>query len=291
MSGMLQMDFSLLAGNLVRSIIYGVSPEYNFAYTLRAQAHLGAALIPVVAAVGIVTTLLAGLATKEASPAGWRDAFLVMAVGFGAVVPTALIESVSTIWTIGTRWRMVEQAWVPLFWLSFLAVIAALLPLGPRAKHWLLASGTGIAAAVALSFSLGHNAAHVERGTVERGLKKGLTAYAEHLPRTFTVLVLATNTTQATLESLPKVANPLWFGPRDAEARLLRPGAASGPAVVMRDDRAIAARADGSDVPWELLRIVRFDGKQLSIPTELNAADFAGFQVIWERSSPILQTP
>ncbi|MCR0985788.1 hypothetical protein [Roseomonas populi] len=292
----------LLLQNLPASLKAALSVSRYDGYVAAAQQTLGWRALALGALFGIGMAGLHFLALRRQEPVRARDAAVVLAVAFGLVLPTLLIESMSGTWSVGMRWPMVEQAWMPLLWTGGAALVLGLLPFLPA---WLRRAGLsavgGVAAAWLLVACLGYNNRQSVASANEKALRAGMEALGARVPAgqpaNFVVLV-DPGVFLVTPDIMSYRVAPVWWPGRDFGLRVLWANHPTGwdaepwGRVVMEDAQATNLRiGGGAAVPYDQIRFLRFDGRQLTAPTELGAADLAPYPVTWRRSAPVRQAP
>ncbi len=285
-----------MAGRVARSLWIGVWPGAYLHYVDLASAALGAWLLPIAVGAGFAAGLVVWWRSRrDAPPVGAGDALLVVALALALSAPTALLEAVSAIWTLGTRWPMLDQGIKPLLWLGGSAAVLAALP--RRWRHAGLAAASGGLAALILTLSLGHNARQTAMSAQERVLRDGVSAVVEGAaPGPVSVVVLLEPGVRAGISDL--VSAPMqsvWFPGQDVGLRILQPKGLDPysdqfwyPVRIGRD-RVANARVFGGEAPIGAVRVLRFDGRQVTMPASVEAADVAAHAVVWERDAPLLQ--
>ncbi|WP_458095048.1 hypothetical protein [Roseomonas sp. WA12] len=296
------LDPSLLLRNLPSSLWEGLTLAHYHPFAIRALGLLGWASIGLAALFGLAAAGLQLLVTRGEAPARLRDAGLVLAIAAGLVLPTLLIESMSGTWTVGLRWPMVDQGWRPLFWVSVAALLLAALPLSAAVRRLGLAAVTGIAAAWVLLPSLGYNNLQSVASAHEQAMMTQVRAVAQRVPpgAAFNVVVLVDpGVALVTPDIMSYRVAPIWFPGRDYGLRVLQHDtdrrrdwdSESWSRVVLEDGHASNLRIGPGTGPYPAIRILRFDGRTVSVPPVLDAADFAGYPVTWLRTMPLRQDP
>jgi hypothetical protein len=157
---------------LGRSLIEGAwhSDYAHYAIMVR---HLAPDVVLLVLVVAFPVLLLAqgwigSSPADESVPICIPDLVKVLLVGICLAVPTVLLESTSTMFPPGTRWRMILQFWTPLMSLTVLAVAILIVPVKLRFKRWLWVSTVAGLAAWAILSTLAYNQKQVEVARSER---------------------------------------------------------------------------------------------------------------------------
>ncbi|HEY8612875.1 MAG TPA: hypothetical protein VIL69_16510 [Roseomonas sp.] len=287
-----------LIENVLGSLRHGIWPQEYRSFAEAAWARLGWGLPALAAGMGVLAAVLAGVVSREDRAVAGRDAALALALAACLVLPTLLIESTSNTWTVGTRWRMVHQMWLPLLWLGSIGLTAAALPLADWARRWCLLGGAGIASALVLCVSLGHNTLQISLSAAQAALRAGLATVTEGRADPVDLLVLVSpEVPWLTAEALPDVVPVVWFPGRDVSLRVLRPGPVLTPhygnwlGVRLTEAAAINLRNGGGAAPYTQVRILRFDGRKITMPAQIDVSDVAIYPVSWERDAPLVQPP
>lgn len=284
-----------MAGRVMRSLWIGFWPGSYLPYADLASAALGTWLLPVVIGVGSAVALATWWRSSDHAFSGnARDALLVVALALALSVPTVLLEATSAVWTLGTRWPMLDQGIKPLLWVGGLAVVVAPLPF--RWRRAALATASGGLAAVLLALSLGHNTRQTMMSGQERILRDGVSSVVESVSGPVSVIVLLEPGVRAGISDL--VSAPMqsvWFPRRDVGLRILQPRGLDSHAdqfwypVRIGHDRVANARVFGGEAPIGAVRVLRFDGRQVTTLASVKAEDVAPYDVVWERNAPLTQ--
>lgn len=294
------LDPSLLLGNLPSSVAEGLLLTRYLPFTDRAVSILGWAGLGLAALFGLAAFGLHLGAARNEPPARPRDAALVLAIAVGIALPTLLIESMSGTWTVGLRWPMLDQGWRPLFWASAAALLLAALPLRPVLRRLGLAAVTGVAAAWLLLASLGYNNVQSVASAHESAMMAQARALAQRVPpgAAFNLVILVDPGVHlVTPDVMSYRVAPIWFPGRDFGLRVLQHDtdrrrdwdSESWARVVLEDGHASNLRIGPGTGPYPAIRILRFDGRNLTVPPVLDAGDFAGYPVHWLRTMPLRQ--
>ncbi|WP_159350852.1 hypothetical protein [Roseomonas harenae] len=291
---------SLLLRNLPSSLWEGVALTRYIPFAGRGMAVLGWAGIGLAVLFGLAAAGLQLLVLRSEAPARLRDAALVLAITAGLVLPTLLIESMSGTWTVGLRWPMVDQGWRPLLWTGAAALLCAALPLSARFRKLGLAAVTGVAAGWLLLASLGYNNVQSVASAHESAMRAQVAALAARVPpgAPFNFVILVEEGVRlVTPDVMSYRVAPIWFLGRDFGLRVLQHDEdrrkdwdrEAWSRVVLEDGHASNLRIGPGTGPFPAIRILRFDGRHITIPPVLDAADFAGYPVHWLRSRPLRQ--
>ena len=293
------LDPSLLPKNLPRSLWEGLSVARYTPFLTQGLAALGGWMAAGLALLfGLAMAGLHLLALRGAPAERARDAAVVLAVALGLVLPTLLIESMSDTWTIGMRWPMVDQGWVPLLWMGGAALVLGLLPLPARLRRGGLSAVSGLAAAWVLLASLGYNHVQTRASATEAALRVEMAAIGAQVPAgvpaNFVVLV-DRGVSLVTPDVMSYRVAPIWFPGRDFGLRVLQRDRSNGwdsapwGRVVLEEAQASNLRIGGGAAGYGAIRFLRFDGRRLAGPPVLEARDFEGYPVNWERREPLRQ--
>ncbi|WP_426954898.1 hypothetical protein [Muricoccus radiodurans] len=294
------LDPSLLLRNLPASLLAGLSPARYGGYLAEARAVLGGRALALGVVFGLGAALLHFWVLRRTAPATRRDAALVLAVAGGIVLPTLLIESMSGTWTVGTRWPMVDQGWLPLLWMGAAALLLALLPLPDGWRRAGLSAATGAVAAWLLVACLGYNHVQTRASAAELALRREMTALGRRVPAgtPFNFVVLAEEGVRlVTPDVMSYRVAPVWWPGRDFGLRLLQrnrppePDAGPWARVILHEDRGEYLRIGDGVAPYPAVRILRFDGQRITVPSVVTEDDVRGYPVEWRRTAPLRQDP
>ncbi|MBR0666571.1 hypothetical protein GXW71_19590 [Roseomonas hellenica] len=289
MSDYYNLNINVLFTNLIPSLYSGLSPVRYFGFANVAFASMGFwALVP-----SVLTAILVGggiYSLIRATVPSVREAVSVLCVAFCIILPTVLIESMSSTWSVGMRWVMVDQVWQPLLWLSVTYWITAIWPFLRLAFAFI----TGAMAACVMLLSLGHNVAQNRAAVYEVALREGSRQIAANwigrLP--LHIIILMEEGTRPDVMNI-RIA-PVWFGGRSVTLRTLWRGSAPPEAAhagwwdVVFDDNGVRNVAiGGGAAPYDQVAIARFDGREVRLVDVLRPEDVIGFPVRWQRSGPL----
>jgi hypothetical protein len=283
-----------VAGRAVRSLWTGVWPGAYLHYADLASRALGPWLPPIAIGVGVMAGAAIWWRSRNAEPVEFRDGLLVVALALALSAPTVLLEATSAIWTLGTRWRMLDQGIKPLLWLGGGAAVLALLPF--RWRRAGLAAVSGGLVAILVTLSLGHNVGQTTMSAQERSLREGVSSVVEGVSGPVTLIVLVEPGVRSGISDV--VSAPMqrvWFPGRDVGLRILQPRGLDAYSdqfwypVRVGDDRVVNARVFGGEAPIGAVRVLRFDGHRVVMPANVGAADVAAYDVVWERDMPLAQ--
>lgn len=289
MSEYYKLNIGTLFTNLIPSVYAGLSPSRYFMFASVAFAAMGSWAI----VLSVLTGILAGCgiySLVRATVPRAREALSVLCVAFCIILPTVLIESMSSTWSVGMRWVMVDQVWQPLLWLSLMYSITAVWP----SLRLAFAFATGGMAACVMLLSLGHNVAQNRAAAYEVALREGSRQIAANwtgrLP--LHLIILMEEGTRPDVMNI-RIA-PIWFGGRSVTLRTLWRGAAPLEAshaewwdVVFDDDIVRNVAIGGGTASYDQVAIARFDGREVRSVDVLRPEDVVGFPVRWQRSAPL----
>jgi hypothetical protein len=296
MAGYYSLQPGLLLENLPRSLQVGVSLDRYYPFALAAWRRLSWWLPLLCVAFGAFT-FVAHAVGSRGSELRAADTAVAFLVGFGLVIPTALIESMSPTWTVGLRWPMVDQAWQPILWLSLAAALAALIPLSMTIRRLVFSGVVAAAVMSAVAVSIGYNAVQTSRSATESALRSGTTEALKAIPaeRAVNVLILVKPGVELAVPDVmsSRIAS-VWFPGRDVGMRILTKGAQvlepSHDAwwrVRFAPDQAENIRIGGGASSYEALRVLSFDGVSVVPLARLRSEDIDGYPATWERTGPV----
>jgi hypothetical protein len=289
---------ALLLKNLPLSLQAGFSVARYGSYVAAALTVLGWAAGGLAILFGLAAAGLHLFALRTAPPVRAWDAALVLAIATGLVLPTLLIESMSDTWSTGMRWPMVDQAWLPLLWICGASLLLGLLPLSVLLRKLGLAAVVGVTAAWVLVASLGYNNVQTVASANEAALRREMSALGAQVPAgmPFNFIVLVDKDVRlVTPDIMSYRVAPVWFQGRDLGLRVLRRDSpaewdsASWGRVVLEDTQASNLRIGVGVAGYDAIRILRFDGRRITIPALLDSSDVTGYPVDWKRSEPLRQ--
>jgi hypothetical protein len=228
-----------------------------------------------------------------------RTALDILVVGFCLILPTILVEASSMASSLGTRWRMVHQFWVPLYVSVVLAVaylVIAWLSARRLANGRLWAGLVGLAAAGLLAIDFGHNKVQMMATATEKNLRNELAQLLEQEPSIKHFIV---KMEPGASWISPDVMSPIYaktFFPRqEITMRVIPAVEAPDPGWATwwkiqfnRNDEGIGnALVGGGNVPYDRARVLAFDGTKVRSLQGATADQFAGLAVVWERDQPL----
>lgn len=239
-----------------------------------------------VAVAAAVWALLPKLGLDERPPL--RVGVIVL-IALGLAAPTLAVETIGSMWTPGSRWRMIYQFTTPALYIGLLALLAARL----GSAFW--RAGVAALFGAALILSLAHNERQVAVTKSERAFYRTIAADAEKLgtqPLQYLLLIDRTTHWQSADYISPVLART-WFRNASPSFRLI-PGARYWPAqagarvTFLPDDQGVAnATVDGRTLPYAQIRIVRAENGRYTVLDRLDRADLEGFRVEWQRDGAI----
>jgi hypothetical protein len=215
--------------------------------------------------------------------------------------PTILLESTSAVWGPGTRWPMINQLTTPALFLAVLALLVLRAPGGSNKQLW----SVGVAAAIGTGalFSLAHNYRQNEFTRYERFVRDSIwrlvaeDSLVGRKPPTQVLLMLEPPNRfwWRSSDILSPTIARVWLGRDDVSFRLLPWSSSDSPSWAPwwrvrfgpDGDGVGNAKVWGGTVPYEQLRILDVQGRSARRVTRADRADFAGWEVEWDRSGPI----
>jgi hypothetical protein len=260
----------------------------------------------VVASVGVSAILFyclfVAIARKEATPraAGssvpYLDLVLVLAVFCALVAPTLLLESTTAIWPPGTRSRMVQQGFQPVFYLSILFLLTEyLFRRTGRRVEYVRNAGIALLCALAAVIGLEYNRYLSEQSMFERkletGLKKILPAVGK--PTHFVVKMKGMrlgvwysgiNPPMASLfvETAYKF-DAVWLDPvYEGESQY------SKPVIFGSDQQGIYSPESGGWIPYPDVVLLEFNGQRVTRLTSIDRETFSGYGALYARETPLV---
>ena len=288
----------LLLKNLPSSLFAALWPSRYAGYEVAAWGALGWRIGGIAFLFAAGAAAIHAFATRRDAPVAARDAALVLFLAFGLVLPTLLIESMSGTWTVGMRWPMVDQGWLPLLWLGGAALLLATLP-WPAAQRLGLSAITGAAAAWLVVHCLGYNHVQSKAAAAEAALRREMVALGNAVPAgtpaNFVVLVDG-GVPIVTLDVLSYRVAPVWWPGRDFGLRVLRRDAPSTEfdaapwaRVVLNEGTGENLRIGSGVAPLSSVRVLRFDGRRVTAPGTVTEEDARGYPIAWRRAAPLIQ--
>jgi hypothetical protein len=218
------------------------------------------------------------------------------------VLPTIVVESLAPdTWPPGTRWKMVQPFWLPIFTIVLLEIVFFTFRFLRRADRAWCGSVAAVGALFVL-VSFGFNSAQVTTTRVERALNEGLrgllaedAARGIHVPQNI-LIKLEPGVRWPSSDVLSPDYAASWFPGQDVSFRILQVTPAPTPAWTAwwrvrfgpDDMGASNVRVGGGKAPYTQVQIASFDGHHLRPIETATAETFAGLQVDWDRSSPIV---
>lgn len=295
MAGYYAVQWGLLPKNLLLSFAFGASPTRYLPFAKSALLEHPLLTVCWSALVGLAGAAAFLLISRRASLASVRDCFLTVLVAVGLVLPTAMIESISLVWSLGLRWPMVDQAWQPLLWMSLAFMAIAFLPASSMIKRALQAAVVGAALFGVVAVSFGYNIAQNRFSASENALKTGLTSAALPSGDDPNIIVLVDPSVQlAVPDAMSGRIASVWFPGRNVGLRILAKGALPlEPAheswwrVGFFADRVENVRIGGGRSDLSAVAIFRFDGKSVEPVTRLRESDIAGYPAQWHRTEDL----
>lgn len=257
----------------------------------------------VVASVAVGTILFyclfVAVTAKEASrPAAGSSVHylvLVLAVFCALVAPTLLLESTTTIWPPGTRSRMVQQGFQPVFYLSILFLLTEYLSrrMGRGAEYFRNA-GIALLCGVAVVLGLEYNRALSEQSMFERKLEAGLKNVVPTLgkPTHFVVKMHGMKIGEwysGVAGSMPSLfaqtaynSNSVWLDPvYEGVSKAFKP------VIFGSDQQGLYSPESGGWIPYQDIIFVEFDGQRVTRLTSVDQQTFSGYGALYTRETPL----
>lgn len=214
---------------------------------------------------------------------------LIVLIALGLAAPTVAVETIGSMWTPGTRWRMIYQFTTPALYLGILALLAAWL----GSAFWRAGVAALFSAALILSFA--HNERQVAVTKSERAFYRTIAADSQRFgtqPLHYLLMIDRTTHWQSADYISPVFART-WFRSASPSFRLI-PGPRYWPAQTgakvsfLPDAEGVAnATVDGRTMPYAQIRIVRAENGRYTVLDRLDKADLAGFRAEWQRDGAI----
>jgi hypothetical protein len=249
--------------------------------------------------------LFVGIVRKEATwPAAavsHLELVLVLAIFWVLVAPTVFLESTTTIWSPGTRSRMVQQGFQPVLYLSVLFLLTEyLFRRRSRGVEYVRNVGIALLCALAFVFGLEYNRVLSEQTMFERkfatGLKKVLPAIGK--PTHFVVKMKGLRMVEwysGRAWSMPSLfaetvynSNAVWLDPvYEGEPK------ASKPVTFGSDQQGIyspergESPGSGAWIPYQDVVFLEFDGQRVTRLTTIDRATFSGYGAVYAREKPV----
>jgi hypothetical protein len=244
--------------------------------------------------------LLAREPVAEARVISPRGLFDVIVVGLCIAAPTVLLEASSSVWVPGTRWRMLHQLWVPLYATTVLfALYAGVLAARPSAIArlkvlWVVL--VALASAYFAQVSLGHNRAQMRHTATERALFDTMAQVMSREPDVKHFVVrLEPDAAWMSTDALSSLYANTWFQNRGVTLRIIQSVPSPTPEwtswwpVVFASDEVGIKNTNfgGGTTSYKSTRVVSLGRASARILTGSGKEEFKGFQVEWERNSPL----
>jgi hypothetical protein len=260
--------------------------------------------------------LFAVFARKVATPrtpgssVRYLDLVLVLAVFCALATPTLLLESTTETWSPGTRSRMFQQGFQPVFYLSILFLLCGMVQAGASAfaEYPFRQPGPGIEyvrnAGIALLCAMGaivgleYNRQLSEQSMfehkLETGLKKILPALGK--PTHFVVKMKGIQFGvwgSGCVRPMPSLfaqtaynSNAVWLDPVFVgEPR------ASKPVTFGSDEQGVyspeSGPEDGAWIPYQDVVLVEFDGQTATRLASIDRETFSGYGAVYAREKPL----
>jgi hypothetical protein len=303
MSGFGHLNPGLFRKYFLKSITYLVW-HWDNSYVIRSlNSHWPLWLV--VASLGVSAILFyrlfVAIGREEATPqnAGSSvphlDLVLVLAVFCALVAPTVLLESTTAIWFPGTRSRMVQQGFQPVFYLSILFLLTEyLFRRTGRGVEYVRNAGIALLCALAAVFGLEYNRALSEQTMFERKLETGLKKVVPAVEKPTNLVVKMKGMKFGVWYSgciLPMPSlfaetaynfNAVWLDPvYEGEPKYLKP------VIFGSDQQGVYSPASGRWIPYQNVVLVEFDGQTVTRLTSVDRETFSGYGAVYSREKPL----
>jgi hypothetical protein len=274
--------------NWIRILMQG---RYQIGYVITATLFAGLALF-----------LIGGISLTSRrfiSVGGLYDIAVVIVC---LAIPTVVLEASSVYWLPGSRWQMIYQLTMPLFYLSGIAGLVLLMPVpsATKARIWSVAASLVVGAGVL--FSLGRSEAQVIVTRHEKLVRDALLRFSEEnlisgrtLPFQF-ILKLERTFLWGSSDLLSPIYSRTWFGRDDISFRLMpdkRDVVAPAPDSfwIVRfgpDSEGVGnAKLFGISVPYDHVDVIEQHGEHIDRVRVLEPSALKDFQVQWNRDKPV----
>lgn len=230
-------------------------------------------------------------------PTGWVATILLT-----IALPTMLVEATSQLWYPGSRSLMIQQVWQPLLYVSIIFLLAKLLAKNkPRLQLYIILTLMSTLSGVVVLVGFNYNSHLVLRTQYQKNFVNGVRELHIDLVNKPYLLVKTTRPDDKDLNTiyveLPDYGKALFQNqaislrfishePRPKITNIWRVRFNEKPLGVTNG----AILGENKNVPYEKLTILIFDGNTVTMPKKLSKEDFAGWQVDWNRTTPIYQT-
>lgn len=295
-------SFGLISHQALRSLRWFIW-HYDYTDRVRALAQwMG--LGPLLAIWTLLTVLIAGaimaftgkrgLGTMACRDLGWLGVILA-----SIALPVVALESTSSVWTAGTRSRMLQEFFQPVLLTVVILTIGLLVQRrSRRLANWGVAVLYGVTAGGVLISAFYYNHQLVVATAAQRQFGEQLVALDQSDDRGDNYVVINDQepATPWSSDALSDVYAQTLLHRSNVHLRFVQrrppddPGFNSwwtigfGPTTMTN-----VYAGGGPPQSYAAVRILRYDGKKLWYPAQVNRADVEGMLVDWQRSGPIHQ--
>jgi len=230
--------------------------------------------------------------------AGWSVPYLVLALAvfWALATPTLLLESTTTIWSPGTRSRMLQQGFQPIVYLSILFLLTEFLSRRTkRGVEHVRNLGIALLCAFAVVIGLEYNRLLSEQSTFERKLETGLKQVVPALgkPTHFVVKMKGIQFGawgSGLAWSMPSLfvqaaynSNAVWLDPvYEGEPK------GSKPVTFGSDQQGIYSPESRGWIPYQDVVLLEFDGQKVTRLTSVDRGTFSGYGALYARAKPLV---
>jgi hypothetical protein len=246
-------------------------------------------------------SLFVAITRKEATlPAAgssilYWDVLLVLAVFCALVAPTVLLESITAIWAPGSRSRMVQQGFQPVFYLSVLFLLTEyLIRRAGQGLEYFRNTGIALLCALAVVLGLEYNRKLTEQTRFERKLETGLKKIVPVLSKPMHFVVKMKGMDMAAWYSGSAWSMPSLFVETayNSDAVWLDPifegePNASQAVIFGSDQQGVYSPESGSWIPYQDVVLLEFDGQRVTRLTNIDRKAFAGYGARYAREKPL----
>jgi hypothetical protein len=228
------------------------------------------------------------------SSAPYLDLVLVLAVFCALVTPTVLLETTTAGWVPGSRARMVQQGFQPVFYLSILFLLTEFLfRRTRRGVEYVRNAGVALLCAFAAVIGLEYNRQLSEQTMFERTLEAGLKEILPALgkPTHFVVKMKGMKSgvwysgvnveMQNLFVETAYNSNAAWLDPvYEGEPKTLKP------VTFGSDQQGIYSPASNGWIPYQDVVLLEFDGQRVTRLTSIDRETFSGYGALYAREKP-----
>jgi hypothetical protein len=248
--------------------------------------------------------LFVGIVRKEATwPAAavpHLELVLVLAISWVLVAPTVFLESTTTIWSPGTRSRMVQQGFQPVLYLSILYLLTEYVfrRTGRRVEH-VHTAGVALLCAFGAVIGLEYNRQLSEQSMFERKLEAGLKQVMPALgkPTHFVIKMKGMKFGvwgSGVAWSMPSLfaqsaynSNAVWLDPvYEGEPKALKPVTFGSDQQGIYSPESGESLESGAWIPYRDVVFLEFDGQRVTRLTTIDRETFSGYGAVYAREKP-----